>query len=104
MASAILGLAILGTSVFAIASPGSAMNSSGHDERDNAVTPHMQCMSLQEQFDSVIKSHATAAKVTEAKSLRSDAGRLCAAGKSEDGIIKLRQALKDLGVPPKNMS
>jgi len=100
MASAILGLAVLGTSVFAIAGPGSAMNSSGHDERGVAMTPYMQCMSLQQQFDSAIKSHANAAKVTEAKSLRSDAGRLCTNGKSEDGIIKLRQALKDLGVSP----
>lgn len=100
LASAMLGLAVVSTSVLALTDPGAAMNRSGHDEKEMIKTSYGECMSLEQQFDSAIKSHATAAKVSEARTLRTDAGKLCTAGKTGEGVIKLQHALRDLGVTP----
>ncbi len=66
-----------------------------------ASTPAQQCTKLEKQFDSAIKKHASAAKAADAKQARADGGDLCKAGKSEDGVKKLQEALQDLGVKPR---
>jgi hypothetical protein len=65
-----------------------------------SMTPAQQCTSLENQFDQEIVKHATASKAAQAKTLRTDAGKLCQSGKNDDGVKKLKQALKDLGVKP----
>jgi hypothetical protein len=100
MASAILGLAALGASTLAAMNSGLAADSGRLDERVMGMTPHMECISLEKQFDTAIKNHVSAARAAEARSLRSDAGKLCASGKSSDGIVKLQHAFEDLGVIP----
>lgn len=64
------------------------------------MTPAQQCTALEKQFDQEIVKHATAAKAAQAKTLRTDGGKLCQIGKNDDGVKKLKQALKDIGVKP----
>jgi hypothetical protein len=64
------------------------------------MTPAAQCTALEKQFDQVIGQHMTAAKYNAAKELRADAGKLCAGGKPADGVKKLDEAFKDIGVKP----
>jgi len=66
------------------------------------MTPVQQCTALQKQFDQEIVKHGTAAKAGEAKSLRTEAGNLCKAGKATDGVKKLESALNDIGVKPQS--
>ena len=66
-----------------------------------AMTTAEKCTKLQQQFDDAIKTHEKAAKVNEAKNMRSEGGNLCASGKQTDGVAKLQQAIKALGVKPK---
>ncbi|MFM9844699.1 MAG: hypothetical protein ACKVOI_17200 [Dongiaceae bacterium] len=66
------------------------------------MTPAQQCAALQKQFDQEIVKHGTAAKASEAKTLRTEAGKLCASGKEADGVKKLEQALNDIGVKPQS--
>jgi len=65
-----------------------------------SMTPAQQCTALEKQFDQEILKHATASKAAAAKTLRTDGGKLCQTGKSDDGVKKLKQALKDIGVKP----
>jgi hypothetical protein len=65
-----------------------------------SMTPAQQCTALEKQFDQEILKHGTAAKVAQAKTLRIDAGKLCQSGKNDDGVKKLKQALKDINVKP----
>jgi hypothetical protein len=65
-----------------------------------SMTPAQQCTALQKQFDQEIVKHATAPKAAQAKLLRTDAGKLCQTGKNDDGVKKLKQALKDINVKP----
>jgi len=65
-----------------------------------SMTPAQQCTALEKQFDQEIVKHATASKAAEAKTLREDASKLCQAGMNEDGVKKLKQALKDINVKP----
>jgi hypothetical protein len=64
------------------------------------ATPAQQCTKLEKQFDAAIKKHGTAAKAADAKQARADGGDLCKAGKPEDGVKKLQEALQDIGVKP----
>lgn len=64
------------------------------------MTPTQQCTALEKQFDQEIVKHATAAKAAEAKTLRTDGGKMCQSGKHEDGIKKLKEALDYIGVKP----
>jgi hypothetical protein len=64
------------------------------------MTPAQKCTALEKQFDGAIKTHGTAAKAPDARTLRADAGGLCTSGKAEDGVMKLQQALNDIGVKP----
>jgi hypothetical protein len=65
-----------------------------------SMTPAQQCTALEKQFDQEIVKHATAPKAANAKMLRTDAGKLCQSGKNDDGVKKLKQALKDINVKP----
>jgi hypothetical protein len=64
------------------------------------MTPAQQCTALEKQFDTEIVKHATAAKAADAKTLRTDGGKLCQTGKNDDGVKKLKQAIKDINVKP----
>ena len=65
-----------------------------------SMTPAQQCTALQKQFDEEIVKHAAASKAAAAKTLRVDGGKLCQTGKNDQGVKKLKQALKDIGVKP----
>ncbi len=61
-----------------------------------ATTPPASCSSLQTQFDKeVLKT--SSADANKARSLRAEGAKLCAQGKSTDGIKKLDDAIKMLG-------
>jgi len=64
------------------------------------MKPAEQCTALEKQFDQEIVKHATAAKAAEAKTLRTDGGKMCQSGKAEDGVKKLKEALDYIGVKP----
>ena len=59
-----------------------------------------KCAALEKQFDQAIVKHAKDAKAADAKTLRTDGGKLCTSGKTTDGTKKLQQALNDIGVKP----
>ena len=59
-----------------------------------------KCAALEKQFDQAIVKHAKDAKAADAKTLRTDGGKLCTSGKTTDGMKKLQQALNDIGVKP----
>ena len=65
-----------------------------------SMTPAQQCSALEKQFDQEIVKHASASKAASAKTLRTDGGKLCQTGKNDEGVKKLKQALKDIGVKP----
>ena len=65
-----------------------------------SMSPAQQCTALANHFDQEIAKHATASKAAAAVALRVDAGKLCRNGNKDDGIKKLKQALKDIGVKP----
>jgi hypothetical protein len=44
--------------------------------------------------------HTKDAKAADARTLRADGGKLCVAGKTDDGMKELQQALNDIGVKP----
>ena len=66
-----------------------------------AVTATQRCTGLETQFDDAINTHASMAKASSARLLRTQGAALCSSGQHESGIIKLQQALKDIGVEPK---
>ena len=65
-----------------------------------SMSPAQQCTALENQFDREIVKHAAASKAAVAMTLRVDAGKLCRNGNNDDGVKKLEQALKDIGVKP----
>ena len=65
------------------------------------MLPSQKCIILENQFDTAIKSHEHAAKVNEAKTMRTEGGNLCTSGNYDDGVAKLEHALRDLGVKAK---
>lgn len=65
------------------------------------MTAAEKCTTLEAQFDDAIKTHGSSSKAAEAKTLRTEASALCAGSKQTEGVSKLQQALKDLGVTPK---
>lgn len=61
-----------------------------------ATTPPASCSSLETQFDKQVMS-TTSADANKARGLRADGAKLCAAGKSAEGVKKLNEAIKLLG-------
>ena len=64
------------------------------------MTGAEKCTALEKQFDQAIVKHTKDAKAADARTLRADGGKLCVAGKTDDGMKKLQQALNDIGVKP----
>jgi hypothetical protein len=64
------------------------------------TSPAKQCTTLEHQFDNAIKKHASAPKAAEAKQARADGGDMCKSGKAADGVKKLQEAIRDLGLKP----
>lgn len=98
---AVLSAVMLSTPVLA-GSYGTASPSTQPTQKAAAMTPAEKCTDLQKQFDEAIKTHGSAAKAAQAKTLRSEAAGLCTSGKDAEGIAKLEQAMKDLGVKVKS--
>lgn len=65
-----------------------------------SMSPAQQCTALENQFDQEIVKHAEAPKAATAMTLRKEAGELCRSGRNDDGVKKLEEALKDIGVKP----
>ena len=95
----ILGAAMLSGPVLAAGSTTGPTKTMKHTTAK--MTPEQRCTALQSQFDTAIKTHASAPKADQAKSMRAEGGTLCADGKHAKGIAKLHQALKDIGVKSK---
>lgn len=69
------------------------------DSKDTAkaeATP-AECTALQGRFDTAIKTHQSNPGAAKAKDLRAEGGKLCAAGKTAEGVKKLEEALGDIG-------
>jgi hypothetical protein len=60
-----------------------------------------RCAALLIQFDGEIGAHGDAAKAEKAKKLRVSGEKQCKAGRHQDGINSLTQALKNIGVKPR---
>jgi hypothetical protein len=95
---AILSAVMLSTPVLAAGNSNPTPVSQPSPQKGASMTPAEKCASLEKQFDAAVVSHEKAARITEAQSMRSEGGNLCASGKYDAGIAKLDQALKDLGV------
>ena len=101
---AMLGALMLSTPVLASSIP---YDQSYYWARPNLTPPlgiaprDTECKALQAQFDKAIETQWTAAKAADARAMRTKGTNLCAAGNWEQGIVKMKMALKDLGVTPK---
>jgi hypothetical protein len=73
-----------------VVAPAMAAQMSGSDK----------CTALEKQFDQAIVAHGKGTKAADARTLRTDGGKLCTAGKPTEGTKKLQQALNDIGVKP----
>jgi hypothetical protein len=98
---AVAAALVLSTSAFAAATS----TNSGPGKVENkvqtaAVNAAARCTGLENQFDLSIKTHGSAAKADSARMLRTEGGALCSKGEHEAGIVKIEQALKELGVTP----
>ena len=102
---AMLGALMFSTPVFA---HGAGPNDDAYYWARPNLTPPLgiaprdtECKALQAQFDKAIETQWTAAKAADARAMRTKGTNLCAAGNWEQGIVKMKTALKDLGVTPK---
>jgi hypothetical protein len=59
-----------------------------------------RCTELETQFDGAIKDHSNADKAGEARTFRREGGEMCTNGRQFDGILKLEQAIRDIGLTP----
>ena len=64
------------------------------------MTGAQKCTALKKQFDQAIVQLAKDANAGDARTLRADGGKLCVAGKTEEGMKKIEQELNDIGVKP----
>lgn len=65
-----------------------------------ASTPSAQCTALEQQFSKEEATHKTMKGFSDAAKLRDDGKNLCTANKAPEGVKKLEQALKLIGVKP----
>jgi hypothetical protein len=98
-----LSLAVLGTPIMVTVAAGQGTSETGtsHDERTMTgpgMDPMQECDFLQNRFDANIPEHASDPNAQQAKDLRAEGGRLCGEGKSDEGVAKLQDALKAIGV------
>jgi hypothetical protein len=59
----------------------------------------VQCSTLQQQFDEVVMASQTVGRSNEVRAWPTR--NVCVNGDPAEGVVKLRQALTDLGVKPK---
>jgi len=62
------------------------------------ATPEQKCVALEQQFDSAIKVKSHLDESDGARELRDEGSNLCEAGNHAEGIAKLEQAMKTIGV------
>ena len=99
-------LLIAGSSAFAAQTDQASQTNPKHgitmhagDSKDTAkaeATP-AECTALQTRFDAAIKTHQSSPGAAKARDLRAEGGKLCAAGKTAEGVKKLEEALGDIG-------
>lgn len=65
-----------------------------------ASTPAAQCTALEQQFGKAESTHKTMKDFAQAAKLRDQGKSLCSANKAPDGVKKLEQALRMIGVTP----
>lgn len=65
------------------------------------MTPAEQCTALEGQWQKDGMAHKSNAKFAAAEKLADQGKQLCTTGKANNGIAKLEQALKDIGLKPK---
>ena len=70
------------------------------DAKVARITRNERCSNLSQQLDEALETHATATQVTAAKALQKKGNRYCANKKQAQGIRRLANALKLLGVTP----
>lgn len=97
MKASLLVSALAGTLLLASA----AMAADSHLQLAATMSMAEKCTTLEQQFDAAIKTKGSMSKAAEAKTLRTEASALCAGSKQSEGVSKLQQALKDIGVTPK---
>ncbi len=59
-----------------------------------------RCDALDKQWRAELPRHLEAEELQTAKSLHAEGFALCLAGKTTEGVLKLEEALHDLGVQP----
>lgn len=69
-----------------------------------ASTPSARCTALEQQFSKAESSHKNMKVFNDAVKLRDEGRNMCMANKQTDGINKLEQALKLIGVKPASKS
>ncbi len=65
-----------------------------------AATPAEQCTALEQQFKKEEASHKTMKSYKDAAKMRDEGKTLCAENKATEGIKKLEDGLKLIGVTP----
>jgi hypothetical protein len=98
---------LMGT--FVLSSPGMAASVStshsatlsNHGETESRIEMMSRCTSLEGQLAEAIEQNSKASdQVADAEALRSQGASLC--DKPQDGIVKLKSALRELGVTPRS--
>lgn len=65
-----------------------------------ASSPSARCTALEQQFSKAESSHKSMKVFKDAERLRDEGRNLCTANKAPEGVGKLEQALKLIGVKP----
>lgn len=65
-----------------------------------ASSPGARCTALEQQFSKAESSHKSMKVFSDAVRLRDEGRNLCTANKAPEGVSKLEQALKLIGVKP----
>jgi hypothetical protein len=79
-----------------------AVAGAGEAAAKATVTRIDRCNGLERQFDRAIIEHASAKRAAEARALQGKAVRLCAGKAQAQGIRAYAEALKLLGVQPRD--
>lgn len=97
--AAMLSAVVLSPAAFA-GSTGTGPSAKSANLQVASMTPAEQCTALQGQWQKDGMAHKSNAKFTEAQKLADQGKQLCSTGKANDGVAKLEQALKDIGLKP----
>ncbi len=64
------------------------------------MTPEEHCTALEEQFTRELANHKSAAELAQAQTLYQDGMALCKVHKHQEGMRKIQDGLKLMGVSP----